>query len=148
MTKKGFTLIELMIVVAIIAIIAAIAIPNLLASRKAANETSAIGTLRAIFSAEEQFRILKKLSNGGYGDLTELSNNGLFTAVGEGGLKAGYIYNLNLTPIGTPPINIQYNCIASPQSADEGGRIFGVFQTGAITYETGAVPTLTSTAID
>lgn len=49
---KGFSLIELLIVVAIILIIAAIAIPNLLASKKAANESSAVGSIQAIKSAE------------------------------------------------------------------------------------------------
>lgn len=80
--QAGFTLIELMIVIAIIAIIAAIAIPNLLAARLSANETAAVATLRNIISAQTQFQQSAKADGDGdgtgeYAGFIELSGAGI-----------------------------------------------------------------------
>jgi type IV pilus assembly protein PilA len=97
--QKGFSLIELLIVVAIILIIAAIAIPNLLRSRMAANEASAVGSLRTINTAQVTFSSTYQV---GYGTLAALSTpaagcpGALVTAAClidsnlGGGTKSGY----------------------------------------------------------
>src|SRR4051812_37220979 len=69
-SQKGFSLVELLVVVIIIAIIAAIAIPNLLASRRAANESSAIANLRQVHTAEATYATT---GTGVYGSFANLS---------------------------------------------------------------------------
>src|ERR1700736_3960761 len=152
--QKGFSLIELLIVVAIILIIAAIAIPNLLKSRMAANESSAVGSVRTINTA------LITYSSGcpalGFAATLKEMNTGALCSSGTGiidnvlgqdpAVKSGY----TITYTAAAPVNgvvSTYTTSATPLTiGTTGQRGFFSDQTGVIRYNQSGTATVADPA--
>jgi len=133
---KGFTLVEIMIVVAIIILLAAIAIPNLLRARLNANEAAAIASLRTLSTACESYRSAQT-SPAYPADLAALSGAtpAYIDSTLGGGTKQGYEFAYL---VGDPANT--YNVTASPVTENvTGSRSFAVDQNGVIT-ESGGNP--------
>lgn len=153
--EKGFSLIELLIVVAIILIIAAIAIPNLLRAKIAANEASAVGSLRTINTAAVEYSTTyggyptTLLSLGGPAGGTAASTSAeLIDAVLASGSKSGYTFAYTTGTTDSSGNVWSYTLTATPTSVGTTGqRRFFTDQSGVIRANTTGTANINSTPL-
>ena len=144
---RGFSIIELLIVVVIIGIVAAIAIPNLLSSRRAANEASAMASLRVLHGATMTYSVSMGSGNFaglantvGISSLTDLYNAQLIDPALATGFKASYAFVGDRSPAaGALPATFYF--AANPTGsglAIGGSRRLGIATEGVLKYDSTA----------
>jgi type IV pilus assembly protein PilA len=140
MNRRGFTLVEIMIVVAIIALLAAIAIPNLLRARLAANESAAIAAMKTVSIAAHTYRAGSPQYPANLSSLSSATPPYIDSVLG-GGNKSGYTFNMTGDASG-------FVAYAVPQSVNTTGvRRFFVDTSGVIRYNASGAATGTDSPI-
>lgn len=153
---KGFSLIELLIVVAIILVIAAIAIPNFLRSRVAANESSAVASLHTLSIAEMTYSStygagfsadLQSLASPTGGAIATSTAAGLIDSVLATGVKSGYSFSYSPGAVDTGGRVNAYVMDAVPISSSTGTQYYYTDESGVIRQNATTTATATDTPV-
>jgi prepilin-type N-terminal cleavage/methylation domain-containing protein len=154
---RGFSLIELLIVVAVILTIAAIAIPNFMRSKRAANESSAVASLRTLATVQVTYDstyqsgfapTLASLGPPAGGAPPTAANAGLIDVVLAGGVKSGYVFTYTAVDSNGDGKMDSFTITAAPFVLGQtGDRFYFVDQSNVIRYNTGAPATAASSPI-
>lgn len=141
--ESGLSLVELLIVLAIVLIIASIAVPNFMNSRRSANEASAVSSLRSICSGQVNYHN----TMGSYATLAGLQAEGVIDSQLSSGTKSGYHF---VTTLGSDP-RIAFSVTAEPLVsagvAATGNKFFYVDQSNVIRFQPGSAATSASSPI-
>ena len=142
--RNGLTLIEILVATCIVAVLAAIAIPNLIEARKGANEAAAIGALKTLGSAQTLYHEASSQFAGSFQDLIDAGTLPAAFFPTTLGTKAGYLFLLCADPpcnSGTSGPGSAYKTLAIPASVATANRVFSEDDTGLILATVGAAPT-------
>lgn len=151
---RGFSVVEVVVLIAILLVVAAIAIPNLLHSNLSENESSAAASLRTLNSACEDYARLyggypKRLSNLGPGSPASAASAALIDAELAGGTKNGYVFTYTAGASGVSGNVLSYSIMANPMNLGSSGRRrFFTDQSGVIRASMASVADAGSTPIE
>ncbi len=141
--KNGFSLIELLIVIAIILIIAAIAIPNLMRARRAANEASAVASIRTILNCQ----LLYLSTRGKFTSLSGLTEDGCLDEVLGSGTKSGYKFTSSPGEIESQQFTATAIPVINTGSTATGDRTFFIDENQVIRFAVGSTATSSSSPL-
>ena len=151
--QRGFSVVEVVVLIAILLVVAAIAIPNLLHSNLSDNESSAVASLRALNAACSSYSMLyggypKALLNLGPGDAANSTSAALIDAALASGTKNGYVFTYAPGAAGIGGNVLSYNIAAIPAtSGGTGRRRFFTDQSGVIRANAAGAADANSTPI-